>query len=93
MIAPPRPARRPYRAARARVAPGNAVGFHVAFTLVPAVFIQDVLEVSVIAAEHSLLPGWANELIERVSPNNTMMTVAKGYRKRFISSNGALVFQ
>ena len=40
-----------------RVAPGNVVGFHVAFTLVPAVLIQDVLEVSVIAAEHSLLLG------------------------------------
>ena len=76
-----------------RVAPGNVAGFHVAFTLVPAVFTQDVLEVSVIAVEHSLLPGWANELIERVNPNNTMMVVAKGYWKRFISSNGALVFQ
>ena len=75
------------------VAPGKVVGFHVAFTLVPAVFAQDVLEVSVVAAEHSLLLGWANELIDRVSPNNTMMTVAEGYRKRFISSNGALVFQ
>ena len=39
------------------VVPGNVVGFQVAFTLVPAVFIQDVLEVSVIAAEHSLLLG------------------------------------
>jgi len=75
------------------VVPGNVEGFHVAFTLVPAVFTHDVLEVSVIAAEHSLLPGWANELIERVNPNNTMMVVAKGYRKRFISSKGALVFQ
>ena len=28
-----------------------------------------------------------------VSPNNTMTMVAKGYRKRFISSKGALVFQ
>ena len=59
-----------------RVAPGNAVGFHVAFTLVPAVFIQDVLDVSVIAAEHSLLLGWANELNDSVSPNNTKMAVA-----------------
>ena len=39
------------------VAPGNVVGFQVAFTLVPPEFTQDVLEVSVIAAEHSLLPG------------------------------------
>ena len=59
-----------------RVAPGNVVGFHVAFTLVPAVFTQEVLEVSVIAAEHSLLLGWANELIDTVSPNNTMKMVA-----------------
>src|SRR6187401_3451259 len=58
------------------VVPGNVAGFHVAFTLVPAVFAQDVLEVSVVAAEHSLLLGWANELIDSVSPNNTMMTVA-----------------
>ena len=58
------------------VAPGKVEGFHVAFTLVPPVFTQEVLEVSVIAAEHSLLLGWANELIDRVSPNNTMMTVA-----------------
>ena len=58
------------------VAPGNVEGFHVAFTLVPAVFAHEVLEVSVIAAEHSLLLGWAKELIDRVSPNNTMMTVA-----------------
>ena len=39
------------------VAPGNAVGFHVAFTLVPAVLTHDVLEVNVMAAEHSLLLG------------------------------------
>jgi hypothetical protein len=65
------------------VAPGNVVGFHVAFTLVPAVFTQEVLEVSVIAAEHSLLPGWANELIERVNPNNTMMTGGKRILETF----------
>ena len=36
---------------------GNVAGFHVAFTLVPAVFTQLVDEVRVIAAEHSSLPG------------------------------------
>ena len=58
------------------VVPGNVEGFQVAFTLVPAVFTQEVLEVSVIAAEHSLLLGWANELNDSVSPNNTKMAVA-----------------
>ena len=40
-----------------RVAPGNVAGFHVAFTLVPGVFMQEVPEVSDVAEEHSLLLG------------------------------------
>ena len=59
-----------------RVAPGNVVGFHVAFTLVPAVFTQDVLEVSVIAAEHSLLLGWAKEILKENTPSKKRTTVA-----------------
>ena len=60
------------------VVPGNVLGFHVAFTLVPAVFIQEVFEVSVIAAEHSLLPGWAKEIPEENIPSNKRMMVAYG---------------
>lgn len=69
-----------------RVAPGNVVGFHVAFTLVPAVFTQEVLEVSVVAAEHSLLLGWAKEILEENIPNSNRMMLAYGKWKRFISS-------
>jgi hypothetical protein len=68
------------------VAPGNVEGFHVAFTLVPPVFIQDVLEVSVIAAEHSLLLGWAKAILEENIPRSKRMAVTKGYRKRLIST-------
>ena len=68
------------------VVPGNVEGFHVAFTLVPAVFTQEVLDVSVIAAEHSLLLGWAKETLEEKIPRNKRMMVAYGWWKRFISS-------
>lgn len=47
-----------------------------AFTFVPAVFTQDVEDVNVIAAEHSSLAGWANELNDRIRPNNKKMAVA-----------------
>ena len=72
---------------------GSVDGFHVAFTFVPAVFAQDVEDDNVMAPEHSSLAGWAIELNEDIRPNNRNITVAKGYRKRFISSKGALVFQ
>ena len=39
------------------VVPGKVEGFHVAFTLVPAVFTQLVDEVSVIALPQSSLAG------------------------------------
>lgn len=51
------------------VVPGKVEGFHVAFTIVPAVFTQLFDEVSVIAAEHSLLLGCAYE--------NTGMRIAQ----------------
>ena len=55
---------------------GSEEGFQVAFTFVPAVFTQDVEDVNVVAAQHSSLAGWANELDDNISPRKNKMAVA-----------------
>ena len=66
--------------------PGKVEGFQVAFTLVPPVLTHDVLEVNVMAPEQLSLLGCAKEILVENIPSNKRAAVAKGYRKRFISS-------
>ena len=51
-------------------------GFQVAFTLVPAVLTHEVLEIKLIAAEHSSFAGCAKEFIEQIIPSSSKAKVA-----------------
>lgn len=55
---------------------GSVAGFQVAFTLVPAVLTHEVLEVKLIAAEHSSFAGCAKEFIEHIIPSSSKAKVA-----------------